>query len=233
MRSSTVTALTGACVLFSVFALALAGPITAAQASSAPGTAAKGEPAKTTATAGAAATPSTAAATSTSTGPVSDLRAALTEPVYERIARPVEAKLAEARMAVELIRLENEKPADKRNQDTIISLKEREAGFYTAAALAAREGVAQVTPPDLKAAIVAEFEKPNKQKAVEILGELAAISANQKDFRRASALYRRILAIDPENESAKRALKLVSDEALKSPAALPPPMPSGSGQVGK
>jgi hypothetical protein len=149
--------------------------------------------------------------------------------VYERIVRPIESKTAEADVALDIIRQENEKPADKRNAALIISMKERQAGFYIGAALAAVEGAAQMTTPELKAAVLERFEKPNRLKAIVVLNEVAAAAVEQKDFSRAAALYKRILALDPDNQAAKDSLKTVYEEARKA-AKAPAPVPGGSGK---
>jgi hypothetical protein len=178
----------------------------------------------------AAATTSSATSTpsTTATRTVGDLKSELAPDVYERIVTPINAKVAEARTAIELIKKENEKPADKRNPAAIISLMERESSFYIAAALAARQGAAQVNLPEQKAAIIEQFEKPNRQRAVGILSEIASIAAQQRDFNRAAALYKRILAVDPEDQAAKDALKVVLEEAKNAPKTPLVPTPYGT-----
>ena len=159
------------------------------------------------------------AATGNAAAATGDLKSQLPEARYNRIAKPIEAKVAEADRALALINKENEKPAEKRNAAAIISLKERQASFYLGAALAARLGTAQVAKPELKAAVLDQFEKPNKQKAIDLWNELAVAAAEKKDFAKAEAYCKRILAIDPENQPAKDALaaiKVARAEAAKA-----------------
>ena len=139
-----------------------------------------------------------------------DLQSQLEPAVYDRIIRPIESKLAEAAMARDIIRQESEKPADKRNAALIVSMKEREAGFYIGASLAAVEGAAQMTTPPLKNAVIEQFEKPNRLKAIAVLNDVAAAAVEQKDYTRTAAIYKRILALDPDNQPAKDALRTCS-----------------------
>lgn len=130
--------------------------------------------------------------------------------LYNRVVKPIEAKLALVERAMKPYEKEMEKPPDKRNKALLASCKEKAATAYHQAALAAEKSAKMVKNEEHKAAIKQQYEDPNRRKAIDILLELAMAAQQKGDIRRAIALYQRILGIEQDNPQAKGALTRIA-----------------------
>jgi hypothetical protein len=129
-----------------------------------------------------------------------------------RVVKAIEDKVAMAEKIMTTYQTEMDKPVEKRNVNTANGLKLRAAHAYLGAALEAKK-VGASLKDDQKAAVAEKYEKPNRQKAIDMLLELAQAAAEKKDIRGAVALYKQVLQLDPENATAKDALKKLEEEA--------------------
>ena len=137
-------------------------------------------------------------------------------PNYDRIVKPIEVKVEQAQKAMEPYQKEMEKPLEKRNTALLNACKVRAAQAYMGAALEARKGISMVKTPEHKAAITEQYEKPNQQKATEIYIELAAEAYEKKDVRTAVGMYKQVLTIDKDNQTAKDALIKIQQEMAEA-----------------
>lgn len=149
-----------------------------------------------------------------------DLKTDLGEAQYGRIVKPIEAQVEKAEKIMEKYNKEMEKEEAKRNQTLLLGLKDQAANAYLAASLAAKKGAGMVKDATQKAAITQQFDDPNRQKAVDFLIELAQDAQEKKDLRKAIAYYKKVLAIDKENSTAKDALTKIAED-MKAAAKAP------------
>lgn len=141
-----------------------------------------------------------------------ELKAALGAAQYDRLIKPIEAKVDQAAKIMEKYTKEKEKPAEKQNQGLLSACKEQAAAAYLAASLAAKKAVGSVKNEEQKAAITQQFDDPNRQKAIDIYLELASEAMEKKDIRKAAAYYKKVLSIDKDNATAKEALTKLAQE---------------------
>jgi len=144
------------------------------------------------------------------------LKGDLPEAQYNRVVKPIEAKLALAEKAMEAYEKEMQKPAEKRRTATLRSTKEKASAAYYQAALAARKAGKMVKKEEHKAEIKAIYEDPNLRKATEILLEFGTQAQQQNDIRTAVGYYKRVLAMDPNNVQAKAALEQIARTVKKA-----------------
>lgn len=150
--------------------------------------------------------------------PAGSLKTDLPGSLYTRAIVPIEAKVAQAEKVMQAYEKEMEKPEAKRNAALLASSKEKAAALYHAAAVQAKAAAGMMKKEEHKTLVKQQYEDPNRQKAVEMLLELAPAAEDKKDLRKAVTLYKMILAIDPENTQAKEALTRLA-ESLKKPKA--------------
>jgi len=146
-----------------------------------------------------------------------DLKAELPPAQYNRVMKPIEAKLEAAQKIMATYDKEMAKAAEKRNERLLLNCRTRAAENYLGAATAAKRGVNLVKKESHKAAIKQQFEEPNRKKAVDIFLDLATTAHAKGDIRMAVAYYKRILAIDKENAEAKEGLTKIA-QAIKESA---------------
>ncbi len=144
--------------------------------------------------------------------PAGDLKAELPAAQYNRIVKPIEAKLASAEKIMAAYEKEMQKPAEKRNQRLLVGCKTRTAEAYLGAALAAKKGLNMVKKDSHKEAIKNQYEEPNREKGIAIFLDLATSAHDRGDFRMAAGFYKRILAVDKENSDAKEGLVKIVKE---------------------
>jgi len=135
-------------------------------------------------------------------------------------AKSVKDLVAKAEQTLDLCNKEKEKPAEKQDARKIDALKMTAAKMYINAALKAT-GFARSLKAEDKESFINEYDKPNREKGIAILLELAQAAEKKKDFRQAMMLYKEILSIDPKNAEAEAATKRVTEEAkawAKDPA---------------
>jgi len=146
-----------------------------------------------------------------------DLKAELPPAQYNRIVKPIEAKLDAAQKYMTTYDKEMAKAAEKRNERLLVNCRTRAAENYLGAATAAKRGINMVKNETHKAAIKQQFEEPNRNKAIDMFLELATSAHARGDIRMAVAYYKRILAVDKENAEAKEGLVKIA-QALKEAA---------------
>jgi tetratricopeptide (TPR) repeat protein len=143
------------------------------------------------------------------------------------VKKRIDDKVALAEKMLQAAKDELAKPEGKADLKNADGYKIRAYGFYIGAMLEARKAAASAKKDD-KAAISEQFEKPNKEKAIEILLALGDATAAKKDIKSAVAYYRQVLSIDPENVTAKDKLKALAEEAARANAK----DPKGTGSKG-
>jgi len=182
------------------------------------------------AAAGAAATGATA---SGAAAPATGTDATGLDPKIAKAVKPVEDQIAQAEKVMKLYNDEMAKPDDKRNVGTANGYKMSAARFYLAAALKAKNVGAQFSKAEDKQTILDQFEKPNREKAVQLFLELADAAHQKKDLNSAVSLYKQVLTIDPQNAAATAGLKQIDDEAKAAKAGGTGPKSSGASGTSK
>lgn len=134
----------------------------------------------------------------------------------ERAAAPVKKILAQVEVAQKQIDEETAKPAEKQNPLKLRGLKETIARSYLTAAQTAK-AQSGAFKGDEKQAFLDQYDKPNREKAISLILELARDAEMKKDYRNAEALTKQALSLDPNNADAQILLKQITDE--KTPAA--------------
>ncbi len=135
---------------------------------------------------------------------------------YNRVVKPIEAKLALAEKAMAGYEKEMTKPPEKRRQATLISWKEKASAAYYQVALAARKAAKMVKKVEHQAEIKARYEDLNLRKATDILLAFADEAQQQGDLRKAIAYYKRVLSMDPNNPRAKAALERIASTVKRA-----------------
>jgi len=102
------------------------------------------------------------------------------------------------------------KPDGKRDAKKADMLKSNAAKAYIAAALAAVRGAATLKA-DEKQPFLDQYDKPNREKAIGILLDLADAAKSKKRSQEAITLYKQVLQIDPKNQAATDGIKAVQD----------------------
>jgi hypothetical protein len=137
-------------------------------------------------------------------------------------AAPVDAKTEKASAPVKKILTQIEtvqkqcdeeaaKPTDKQDPKKVRSMKEAIARLYLTAAQTAKTQSATFKG-DEKQAFLDQFDKPNREKSISLLLELANDSLTKKDYRNAASIAKQVLALDPKNAEAEALLKKIAEE---------------------
>ena len=145
-----------------------------------------------------------------------DLKAELPPAQYNRVVKPIEAKLAAVEKIMKVYDKEMEKTAEKRSERLLLSCKARAGEAYLGAALAAKKALNLVKKESHKAAIKQQYEEPNRKKAIDIFLELGTLAHDKGDLRMAVGYYKRILAIDKQNAQAREGLTKIAQEVQES-----------------
>jgi len=145
-----------------------------------------------------------------------DLKKDLDPTLYGRAIKPIEAQIEQAEKVMALHQKEMEKPEAKRNLVQALGYKNSAARLYLAAMQKAKAGANIVTKPEQKQAILDQYEKPSRDKAIALLLEVAQFSHEQKDLRTAYATYKQVIQIDAENTQAKEAIAALEKEAKEA-----------------
>jgi tetratricopeptide (TPR) repeat protein len=138
--------------------------------------------------------------------------AVATDAKFEKAAKPVLDQVAQAEKVLKLFETEMAKPEEKRNVQQAQNFKATAARFYLAAALKAKQASALLLKKEDKEAFSEQYEKPNREKAIAILLELADAAMGKKDYKQAMGLYKDVLAADPKNEAALEGIKKIQAE---------------------
>lgn len=137
--------------------------------------------------------------------------AAAAKTTLEKVAAEIDAQVATAEKLVKLFNEEMAKPEDKRDPRRINGLKLNAAQAYLRAAQKAKYNAPRFKD-DARQSFLDQYEKPNREKAIALLQELADAAMQKKDYRNALALYNNILGIDPKNAAATEAIKKINEE---------------------
>jgi hypothetical protein len=151
----------------------------------------------------------------------------VTPTAQDRLIKAIQAQVTLAENFMKQFTDEMAKPEKKRNPAAAMTFKLRSAQSYLQAAQVAHNGGLQLKK-DEQQAFFDQYDKPNREKAINLFLELAGIAHEAKDYPDAVALYRTVLGADPKNEAAAAALKLI-DAELKAAAASQPGQPTGTG----
>jgi hypothetical protein len=144
-------------------------------------------------------------------GPV-DLQSELNKIQYNRLIKPIEAKIEDAEKMQKMLDKEKAKPAGRQNPRVLLGCKERMATHYVGASVAAKNASNRVREDHLKKAIKQQYQQPNEQKAIDIYLELAMKAQDDGNVRGAVGYYKRILKIDNDNTQAKEALTKIAKD---------------------
>jgi len=161
-----------------------------------------------------------APASSASATPATDVK-------VDKAAAPVKEMLIQVEKTQKLLDAETGKPAEKQDAKRIHGLKETIARLYLNASQKAKFQSASFKG-DAKQAFLDQYEKPNREKAVSILLELANDALQKKDYRSAEALARQVLACDPKNADAEALVKRIADEKAAAKTAGTPGSTTGT-----
>jgi len=180
-----------------------------------------GDAAKTDPPAAAPAPPAPAAPAAGAPGTAGGAPAPATtgaDPKLEKAAEPVKGILAQVEKAQKLLSDESAKPAEKQDAKKMTQIKESIARLYLNAAQRAKFQSASFKGDD-RQTFLDQYEKPNREKAISLLFELANGALSGKDFRNAEALAKQILAIDPKNAGAEALVKKIAEEKVAAAKA--------------
>jgi len=134
----------------------------------------------------------------------------------EKAAAPVKEILAQIAKVQKLLDDELAKPDGKRDVKKIPAFKENIARYYLSAAQKAKAQAqsAIFTKADDKdkQAFLDQYDKPNRDKAIALLLELANEALGRKEYRNAETLARQILTLDPKNAEAEALIKRIAEE---------------------
>jgi tetratricopeptide (TPR) repeat protein len=129
----------------------------------------------------------------------------------EKAAAPIKEQMALAEKLLQQASEEMAKPDGKRDAKKADALKLRAANTYVAAALAANRAAATLKPEE-KQAFLDTYDKPNREKAIGILLELADAAKSNRRWQEATNYYKQVLQIDPKNQAAADGIKAVQNE---------------------
>jgi len=129
----------------------------------------------------------------------------------DRAIEDVNAQVAIAEKIMKTYDEEMAKPEDKRDAKKALSLKLNAALAYFRAAQKAKVFSPRVKD-DEKQAFLDQYDKPNREKAISLLLELADVAKDKKAYQDALSLYKQVLSIDPKNASAEAGIKAITEE---------------------
>jgi tetratricopeptide (TPR) repeat protein len=138
-----------------------------------------------------------------------DLEKELPPSLYARTVKPITLQVEVAKKQEALADKEMEKPEKLRLEKRALGFKDNAAKAYLGASLKAKQAVNLVKEPAHKDAIVAQYENPCRQSAVKLYLSIAEACFKGRDVRMAVAYYRKVLAVDPENQTAKEELEKI------------------------
>lgn len=141
-----------------------------------------------------------------------------TDVKMDKAAAPVKEMLAQVERTQKLLDIETGKPAEKQDAKRIHGLKETIARLYLNASQRAKFQ-SNSFKADAKQAFLDQYEKPNREKAVSILLELANDALQKKDYRGAEALAKQVLACDPKNADTEALVKRIAEEKAAAKTA--------------
>jgi len=129
----------------------------------------------------------------------------------DKTVADVGAQVTQAEKLLKLAEEELAKPEDKRDAKKAQQLKMNAALAYLRAAQKAK-GFSVRLKEDERPAFLDQYDKPNREKAVSLLLELADAAKAKKAYTDALALYKEVLGMDPKNASATEGIKAVLEE---------------------
>ena len=129
--------------------------------------------------------------------------------LYARAVKPIILQMEIGKKHEALADKEMEKPEKLRLEKRALGFKDNAAKAYLGASLKAKQAVNLVKEPAHKDAIVAQYENPCRQSAVKLYLSIAEACFKGRDVRMAVAYYRKVLAVDPENQTAKEELEKI------------------------
>ncbi|MCX5685486.1 MAG: hypothetical protein NT049_17660 [Planctomycetota bacterium] len=129
----------------------------------------------------------------------------------DKVVADVGVQVAQAEKLLKLADDEMAKPEDKRDLKKIKQLKINAALAYFQAAQKAK-GFSVRLKEDERPSFLDQYDKPNREKSVSILLELAEAAQKKKDYREAQSLYQEVLQIDPRNATAEAGLKALAED---------------------
>ena len=126
----------------------------------------------------------------------------------EKAAATVKAQVAVADNWLKQAEDEMAKPDNKRDVRKADAFKVKAAQAYVAAALTAFRAAATLKD-DEKQAFLEQYDKPNREKAIRILLDLADAAKSTRRWQEATNYYKQVLQIDPQNQAAADGIKAV------------------------
>jgi tetratricopeptide (TPR) repeat protein len=129
----------------------------------------------------------------------------------EKAAAAVKEQVAAAEKWLKQAEEELAKPENKRDAKKADTFKANASKAYVAAAMTAIRGAATLKG-DEKQAFLDQYDKPNREKAIGILLELADAAKSKRRWQEATNYYTEALKIDPKNQAAADGIKAVQTE---------------------
>jgi len=126
----------------------------------------------------------------------------------EKAAAPVKEQIAFAEKALQLAQEEAAKPDKTSDVKRIENLKLAAVKAYVAAAMAAKNGAGSLKP-DERQGFLDQYFKPNVEKAITVLLEVAETAKANKRYLEAVNFYKQVQQIDPQNQAAADGIKAV------------------------
>ncbi len=145
-----------------------------------------------------------------------NLKEALTAVQYTRLIKPVEVQIEQAKKLGKLYEEEMAKEERFRNIKRALGYKTREANAYAAVMKRATNSANSVREEDIKTAVLAQFEKPAREHATKLYLQLAQSAMDERDVRSAVGYYRKVLEIDPENETATAQMTKIKEAVAQA-----------------
>jgi tetratricopeptide (TPR) repeat protein len=143
----------------------------------------------------------------------------------DKTVADVGAQVTQAEKMLKLAEEELAKPEDKRDaRKSPQQLKLNAALAYLRAAQKAK-GFSIRLKEDERPAFLDQYDKPNREKAVSLLLELADAAKAKKAYADALAFYKEVLGMDPKNAAAEAGIKAILEEMKTAKA-------TGSNNVG-
>jgi hypothetical protein len=137
--------------------------------------------------------------------------AVATDAKTEKAAAAVKKILTQIEAAQKAGSDEAAKPAEKQSAAKIRGSKETVARLYLVASQTAKMQSSSLAA-DQKQPFLDQYDKPNREKAITGLLELANESLLKKDYRSAESIAKQVLNLDPKNAEAEALLKKIAEE---------------------
>ncbi|MCX5677452.1 MAG: hypothetical protein NTX87_20925 [Planctomycetota bacterium] len=130
----------------------------------------------------------------------------------EKVVAAIKEQVAWAEKLVQQAAEEMAKPDKQRDAKKAYALKTNAAKTYLAAALNAFNSAPTLfSKEEEKQVFLAQYDMPNREKAIALFLELAAAAQKEKRYPDAIALYKDVLQIDPKNTTATEGIKKAQD----------------------